>query len=92
MDTHGYLILFSKVGLQKIQITAARMVSRKKGRDHISPVLEDLHWLPIRQRIDHKILSLTFSYLNGLAQDYLAESIPRRLYRPEACVLTLNLF
>ena len=65
--------------LQKIQNTAARIVSRQKGRDHISPVLKDLHWLPIRQRIDHKILSLTFSCLNGLAPEYLSESIPRHI-------------
>ena len=65
--------------LQKIQNTAARIVSRQKGRDHISPVLKDLHWLPIRQRIDHKILSLTFSCLNGLAPEYLAELIPRHI-------------
>ena len=59
--------------------TAAKFISRKNGRDHISQVLKDLHWLPIRQRIDHKILSPSFSCLNGLAPEYLAESIPRHL-------------
>ena len=71
--------------LQNIQNTAARIVSHIKGRDHFSPVLKDLHWLPIRQHINHKILSLTFSCLNGLAPDYLAESIPRYLSTRSLC-------
>ena len=40
--------------------------------DHISPVLRDLHWLPLRQRIIFKIASLMHQCLNGLAPSYLA--------------------
>ena len=46
--------------LQKIQNSAARIVKRKRKRCHISPVLKDLHWLPVRERINFKILLLTF--------------------------------
>jgi hypothetical protein len=42
--------------LQRIQNRAARIVSRTKKWDHITPVLQNLHWLPVRQRIDFKIL------------------------------------
>ena len=45
--------------LQKIQNAAARLISRTKRSDHISPVLQSLHWLPIKQRISFKILHLT---------------------------------
>ena len=39
-------------GLQKVQNNAARVVSGSKKYDHITPVLKDLHWLPIRKRIE----------------------------------------
>jgi hypothetical protein len=59
--------------LQKVQNTAARIVTRRKQSDHITPVLHSLHWLPVKQRIDFKILVLTYRALNGLAPAYLTE-------------------
>ncbi|KAL0150320.1 hypothetical protein M9458_054428, partial [Cirrhinus mrigala] len=44
-----------------------------KKYDHISPVLSTLHWLPIKHRIDFKILLITYKALNGLAPQYLSE-------------------
>ena len=37
--------------LQRVQNSAARLVTRSKTCDHISPIFSDLHWLPVRQRI-----------------------------------------
>ena len=37
--------------LQRIQNTAARLVTRTKKSEHITPVLQSLNWLPIHQRI-----------------------------------------
>ena len=45
--------------LQRVQNYAARLVSGIRS-DHITPVMKDLHWLPIGARIDFKILLLTF--------------------------------
>ena len=45
--------------LQRIQNTAARIIMRTRKYDHITPVLKQLHWLPISQRIEFKILLLT---------------------------------
>ena len=42
---------------------------------HISPVLQQLHWLPVSSRIQFKILLLTYKALNGLAPQYLADLI-----------------
>ena len=39
----------------------------------ITPVLKDLHWLPIRKRIEFKILLLTFKCMQGCAPLYLRE-------------------
>ena len=43
--------------------------------DHITPVLYRLHWLPIRYRINFKILLITYKAINGLAPEYISELI-----------------
>ena len=53
--------------LQHVQNFAARIVTHTRKCDHITPVLCQLHWLPIEERIVFKILSLTFKCFNGLA-------------------------
>jgi hypothetical protein len=58
--------------LQRIQNAAARLVVGARRSDHITPVLRDLHWLPIRQRVVFKIATLVYKCLHGLAPDYLA--------------------
>ena len=61
--------------LQLIQNTAARIVSRTKRTEHITPVLISLHWLPVRFRIIYKICLLTFKGLHCLAPQYICDSI-----------------
>ncbi len=59
--------------LQMVQNAAARVFTRTRNYDHISPVLSTLHWLPIKHLIDFKILLITHKALNGLATQYLSE-------------------
>ncbi len=59
--------------LQMVQNAAARVLTRTRKYDHISPVLSTLHWLPTKHRIDFKILLITYKALNGLAPQYLSE-------------------
>lgn len=60
--------LLSFQRLQLLQNAAARLPERRKEkRDHISPFLCFLHWLPVRHRIDFKILLLVFKALNRLS-------------------------
>ena len=40
-----------------------------------TPVLYELHWLPVSLRIDYKILLLTFKCIYGLAPTYLSDLI-----------------
>ena len=61
--------------LQLIQNAAARLLTRTRKRDHISPVLASLHWLPVKSRIEFKILLLTYKAVNGQAPSYLKELI-----------------
>ena len=68
--------------LQHVQNVVARIVTHTGKSDHITPVLCQLHWLPIGERIVLNILLLTFKCLNGLAPPYLcdlvAKYVPRR--------------
>lgn len=57
--------------LQLVQNAAARILMNIKRRDHISPVLASLHWLPVRSRIEFKILLLTYKALKNLAPSYI---------------------
>ena len=49
--------------LQLVQNAAARVLTRTRKFDHISPVLSNLHWLPVKFRIEYKILLLTYKVI-----------------------------
>ena len=74
--------------LQRIQNTAARLVARVKKSDHISPVLRNLHWLPVRSRIIFKILLITFKALHGQAPIYITDLLTR--YNPTRTLRSSN--
>lgn len=64
--------------LQKIQNSAARLISGTPITMHITPVRKDLHWLPIAARIQYKVLLYVYKSLHGLAPIYLATLLKRR--------------
>ena len=57
--------------LQRVHSAAGRVVFRTRKYDRITPVLMDLHWLPVKRRISFKILLLTYKALNALAPQYI---------------------
>ena len=57
--------------LQRVQNAAARLIFDARKKDHITPLLRDLHWLPVRRRIDYKLLSLVYKCLHDAAPEYL---------------------
>ena len=59
--------------LQYVLNSAARLISLSRKADHITPLLIDLHWLPVQQRINFKILLFTYKIVNGLAPSYLSD-------------------
>ena len=61
--------------LQRVQNVAARLISRTPKSHHITPILQQLHWLPVKDRISFKLLLLTFKALHGLAPIYISELI-----------------
>ena len=59
--------------LQRVQNMAARVIVGAHKYHHITPVLKELHWLPVSKRIDYKILVLAYKALHGQAPTYLTE-------------------
>ena len=54
-----------------------RTSNGRKRSCHITPILKDLHWLPVVCRIIYKILLLTFMSMKKLAPDYLANLLKK---------------
>ena len=69
-----------KSQLQRVQNAAAKVITRHKKHDHATPLLHQLHWLPIEDRITFKVLLLTFRSLNGDGPVYLKDLLS--LYKP----------
>jgi len=82
--------------LQLIQNAAERLLTGTRRRDHISPVLSRLHWLPVKQRVVFKLAILLFKSLRGETPSYLADDCEligdsgrRRLCSADANALTV---
>ena len=59
--------------LQMLQNSAARIVKQIKKTDHITPILAELHWLPVTFRIKYKLLLFAFKVYHDTAPQYLSE-------------------
>ncbi|KAF7236906.1 Coiled-coil domain-containing protein 40, partial [Varanus komodoensis] len=66
--------------LQLVQNRAARLLMGTGRYVHMTPVLRQLHWLPIEVRAQFKVLVMTYKALNGLGPGFLMEHL--RLYTP----------
>ena len=59
--------------LQRVQNSAARHITPTRKFDHISPVLRQLHWLPVAQRVMFKTVTRTYRALHGLSPNYITD-------------------
>ena len=55
---------------------AARLIYARRS-EHVTPLLHDLHWLQVPERIEFRLCVLTFRCLHGSAPSYLANSLRR---------------
>jgi hypothetical protein len=73
--------------LQRVQNTAARLVTGTARSEHITPQLIQLHWLPVQYRVKYKTILTTFKALHGLTPEYLTSLLehysPRRPLRSQ---------
>ena len=66
--------------LQHIQNTAARVVTLSRKSCHITPILKELHWLPVSQRIVFKLMLIVHKSFNNIAPIYISELL--KVYTP----------
>ncbi|CAC5368199.1 unnamed protein product [Mytilus coruscus] len=77
--------------LQKVQNTAARLITRTRKHEDITPILADLHWVPVQYRQQYKILIYVCCALNGIGPAYIRElvniHVPHRSLRSSSTQL-----
>ena len=84
--------------LQRIQNCAACLVVRASSSVHITPILKQLHWSPVKTRISYKIACLFFNAINYSTPAYLSDLLhlysSSRSLRSSAdiCLLKLPLY
>ena len=59
---------------------AAKLIYRASKYDHVTPLINDLHWLSVQNRITFKLLTLVYKSITDSAPLYLSELI--HLYSP----------
>ena len=72
--------------LQLVQNQAARLIKKLPKRHSISPVLKELHWLPVEFRLQYKSAILVYQRLNdtlypAYMKEMLTQYIPSRSLR-----------
>ena len=84
--------------LQRVLHASARLVLGAGRHEHVTPLLHELHWLPIQKRIDMRLGTLAYLCRTGRAPTYLSDelvevtSLPgrRRLRSATAGLLTAS--
>ena len=61
--------------LQRVQNAAARLVLGLSPRDHVSPALLELHWLPVYYRVQFKLGLLVYMARNGQSPMYISDAL-----------------
>src|SRR6218665_2963581 len=61
--------------LSSVLHTAARLIKDLSPRDHITPTLKQLHWLPILARIAFKISLLMYHIYSGISPSYMSSMV-----------------
>ena len=64
--------------LQCVQNAAAKLIINKSKYDSATQALKELHWLPVKFRIIHKLLTLVYKSLKGSAPKYFQELLQKQ--------------
>src|SRR5664279_2812872 len=68
--------------LQRVQNAAARLILDLKMRDHVTPALRQLHWLPVHLRIKFKLCVMMHAIHTGQCPTYLADTVQATSVNP----------
>ena len=77
--------------IRKLQLAhnaAARVVQKPPPRTHMTPILRQLHWLPVMKRCQFKLLTITFKSLHDDAPEYIQNLVNR--YHPRRQLRSVN--
>ena len=61
--------------LQIVQNNAVRLIFKVNRRAHISPLRQQLHWLPIKARIDYKLCVICYNFFVGNSPSYISDML-----------------
>lgn len=61
--------------LQRVLHAAARLVEDLKPNDHVTTALKNLHWLPVKQRVEYKLCLLIHKVSIGQAPEYMSDMV-----------------
>ena len=74
--------------LQRVQNNAERLVMKKRRRDHVRPILKELHWLPVKFCCQYKIVTLDYRHFERSLPPYLSSFLCT--YEPFRCLRSTN--
>ena len=74
VGTFGYLL----DRLQSVLNAVARLVYTRQMSEHTTPLLRELHWLRVLERIQFQLCVLAYHSVHGTAPAYLADIRGRR--------------
>ena len=72
------LSCFNQHKLLSIQNTLARIVTNHRKYPHVTPILKQLHWLPIKYRCMFKTAALVYKFLHSGSPSYFQQFLSLR--------------
>jgi hypothetical protein len=65
----------SRLFNQRVLHLAARLLYDLKPSDHVTPVLRDFHWYPIKERVNYKLCMIVHNVSTGRAPLYMSDRL-----------------
>ncbi len=93
-----FYVLASKSShkLQLVHNATMLIISKTSTSKHISPVLQNLHWLPVKYKVNIQILLLTYKALNNPFPSYLSDHLcintPKRILWSASALTCVHLY
>ena len=75
VETHPGFYSMKRLGVN----FACRIITNTRKYDHVTPLLRELNWLPVREQLRYRDTVLVYKCQNGLAQQYLMDKFFKRL-------------
>ena len=79
--------------MRNLHLIVARLVYKLPKFSHVTPLLIDLHWLPVEYHVRYKILLFTYKAIHQLAPQYINELFIRKStrYRSQLSSIARNI-